>query len=263
MNKLILVLITLISAQSLHGMENKPSPITFAQIYYHFSHNLLDPDIAQQIFFLQLKSSNVNLEKLSQSCENRESLVEFIKTLIDASGYSFASEVCEQLFLTQKISIFPIVWGENYGYLGYALMERYLDVARILIKIAGDNIWTLLTTRYGYNNQTILHQAASTNAESVKLILDAVGDKKWELLIMKEDITGYTALHRAVCNGNDDHTERIKLLLDAAGDNARKLIAMEDSCGQTALFFASAERSLSKEEKVIKKYMKKDNCCIQ
>lgn len=113
MKKLLLTLVMLISTTLLHGMEmperldlqvaqpdhmvltplqsSQSKPFTFAQVYYYLSQST-DPDIARNIFFLQLELSNVDLKKLLQSYIVPKSLVKYIKVLIDSCGYPLASE---------------------------------------------------------------------------------------------------------------------------------------------------------------------------
>ena len=251
--KKITILFTLLCTGALNGMELKsnmmsrcmaltsseikPSPITFAETYYHFSHDLLLTEIAQQIFLLRLELSDVDLKEFQQSYEHPESLVKYIKKLIDSCGYSLASELCERFFSSTKISIcdikYPNDWAGDRTSLHYAAEKNYPEVIRILIKIAGGDAWKLLTMK-DYALWTALHRAAFSNSiESTNFLLDAAGDKVWELLTMR-DIGGRTALHRSAFNKNI-----VMLLLNAAGDNAPILVAMRDIDNSTALNHAA------------------------
>lgn len=156
--KPVLTLAILITTMSAQGMENKPSPISLLQTYYHLSHDKLLPEIAQQIFSLHLGLSNVDLKKLPQSCDRPEAFINYINSLIDSCGYSLASELCERFFSGAKISI---------------------------CDIKDSNHWTAL------------HWAANkNNTESVKLLLNAAGNKVGELLAMQNN-DGETAFNLA------------------------------------------------------------------
>jgi len=244
MKKLLLVLALLIGAGSLHGMEVqkqsdhmtlvsskvKSSPINPSQIYGQLS-KLLLPEIAQQIFLLQLELSGVDFKTFSQSCENNWSLVRYIKTLIDSCGYPLATGLCEWFFAHAKVPLCTIKDVSDNTPLHYAIKHNYQEVAEILIQIADDNAWILLTMRDVYD-QTALHWAAQKDrTEGVKLILDAAGDNAWTLLIIQNTI-GSTALHWAAQN---NRTENAKLILNAAGDNAWMLLTLENDKGKTAL----------------------------
>ena len=268
MKKLLLSLILLASAQPLAGMETqkqldllvdqpqctklasskiKSFPMTAAKTYHYLSHDLLIPEIAQQIFLLQLELSGVDFKKLSQSCEDTESLVRYIKTLIDSCGYPLASGLCEWFFAHTEVLLCTLKDGNNNTPLYYAIKHKYQKVAKILIQIAGDNAWTLLTMQDIYD-QTALHWAArNEKTEGVKLILDAAGDNAWTLIAMQNTI-GSTALHWA---GHNNRTENAKLILDAAGDNAWTLITMKNDQGKTAFDLFPLKASMIFWEKYI------------
>ena len=167
------------------GAETQPSPMTLSQLYYHFSHDVLDPDIAQQIFLLQLMSSNVDLKKFPEFCQNSLLLLTYIMRLINSCGYSIASEICERFFARSEISICDIGSCEKMTGLHFAVTCVLPKVAEILIKIAGNDTWKLLTMTDHYGN-TALHLTRYTNnIPLAKLILDAAGDKALTLLTMK------------------------------------------------------------------------------
>lgn len=64
----------------------------------------------------------------------------------------------------------------------------------MLIKIAGNNAWTLLIMQ-DTDGWTALHYAAYNNkTKNVKLILDAAGNNAWELLTMRS-AGGLTAFY--------------------------------------------------------------------
>src|SRR5262245_8923326 len=122
MNKLLLTLIILAGAGSLHGMEpykqldigeqpncitlspeTKLSPITLPQTYHQLRLQYLSnehfslPEITQHIFSFQL--SGVDLaelpQKIEQSCKDPVSLVRYIRSLVNSCGYELASELCK------------------------------------------------------------------------------------------------------------------------------------------------------------------------
>jgi len=213
MNKLLLALVIATSVTSLVGMEpqepnvynqqqcmtrvsSQIKPFTFAQAYHYFSHDLLLPEIAQQIFLLQL--GNINLEKLPESCKDTNSLVEFIAMLTQSWDYPFAGELCERFFSHEKISICDVKKGVlGKSPLHHAINYGYLNVTRVLIKIAGDKTWTLLAMK-DYSGSTALHYVACrNNREGVKLLLDAAGHQAPELIAMKNgyDETAFDLAH--------------------------------------------------------------------
>jgi hypothetical protein len=268
--KKTIFLFTLLCAHALNGMEmqdqldlpvEQPSPITIAQTYYHFSHDLLLPEITKQIFWLQL--GTVDLAKLPLEIEqNRtspEHFVEYLETLIASCGYLLASELCEYFLKQKEISLCDIQDNDKSTCLHCAY--RSPKVTALLIKIAGNNASTLINMQdiYGY---TALHQAAFYNrTEIVTLILDAAGNAASTLLTIQNK-NGNTALHWAA---NNKKTEIVKLILEAAGDTASTLIAMQDKNGNTALDCARPET-----KEVMKKYMTNKGwqysialCCIQ
>ncbi len=250
-NRLLLTCVIAASAGSLHGMEiqKQPSPITLPLTYYHFSHDVLPPEIAQQIFVKLFETHGIDLAQLpheiEQRCKNDYWLVKYINKLIKLCGYLLASELCERFFPHAKVSI----WIEGFPNwkhtpLHYVVEYNCLEVAQILLKIAGDKASTLLTMQ-DYSGWTALHFAAyKNNTENVKLLLGVAGNKVWELLSMKSNYDS-TSLHCA-----NNNTETIKLLLDAAGDNAPTLLAMKRGDGETAFDLANSET-----KEVMRKYM--------
>lgn len=202
-------------------LEKQPTPMTLAQLYYHFSHDLeLLPEIAQHIFFLQCGDSN--LTEIEQNCKHPELLVIYIEKLISSCEYLLASEICECYFKHNKISLCDIQNHYKYTCLFYGKNPK---VTQILLKIAGNNVWKLLTIQ-NTHNATALHFAAGNNyTETIKLLLHAAGDNAYELLAMRND-NKRRALYTAIFNLKDIKT--VKLLLDAAGKKAQNLI-MEQS----------------------------------
>ena len=205
--KKTIFLFTLLFAHALHGMEmqnqlnilvdqsqcipltpskDKQSPITLAQTYYHFSrpsHDLLLPEIAQQIFWLQL--GTVDLADLPLKIEQKspEPFVKYLETLIPSCGYLLASELCEYFLKQKGISLCDI--QDEYKRTCLHYVDKNPKVAEMLIKIAGDTASTLIAmqTTYGW---TALHWAADNNCtEIVTLLLNAAGDKVQDYMAMK------------------------------------------------------------------------------
>ncbi len=210
--------------------EIQPSPITLPQIYYHFSNDLLLPEIAQHILSLQL--GDTNLAKIEQSSKSPEHLVKHIETLIHSCEYLLASEVCTWFFHHAKISICDIQDLKKNTSLH---LNKNTKVAQILIKIAGNNAYTFITMQ-NINGWTALHSPAmSNNVEMVKLLLDMTGDDASKLTLI-QTTEGWTALHDAVYH---DSIKIVELLLTAASDKKWTLLAIQDTRDWTALHQAA------------------------
>jgi ankyrin repeat protein len=212
---------------------DKQSPITMSQLYYHFSHpshDLLLPEITQQIFSLQL--GTVDLADLPLNCKSPESFVKYLEALITSCGYLLASELCECYLKYKEISLCDIQDENKRTCLHKSISPK---VTEMLIKIAGDTASTLIAMQ-NTSGSTALHWAAWNNrTEIVKLLLEAAGDTA-STLLTKQNEYGNTALHYAADN---NCTESVKLILEAAGVDACKLIAMEATSGYTALHYAA------------------------
>jgi len=278
MNKLLLALIIITGTASLHGMELekkldlvvdrpdcmpltsselKSSPITFAQTYYYLAHEVLLPEITQQIFCLQLKVCGIDLAQLSleikQSCKDPDIFVKLITALIESCGYNLATELCKQFFTYAKISICDIKDKKNgkKTALHYAASKDNIEIVKLLLDLAGDNVGTLLTMK-GYSRTALHFAAADGHANIVKLLLDTARDRVWILLTMK-DGDNWTALHWAAWKGS---RETVKLLLDAAGDKAQVLMDIRGLLRRETAF----DRAKPKVQEVMKPYLKNSSC---
>jgi len=243
MNKLLLSLILLFTGVgSVYGMKlqkDKLSPITLPQTYHQLSQLLL-PDVACHIFSLQL--GNIDLTKLplkiEQSCTNLDTLMQLMQALIKSCGYNLVRELFKQFFPRKKsICLIQNQYGETVLY--QVSNDCHIDIAKILLDVAGDKSWELLTKKGRILRETALHKAHSDKV--AKLLLDAAGNNAWALLTMKDTI-GETALHTAV------NTSVVKFLLNFAGDNACKLLTIRDNAGDTALHRAARSENLEKAQ---------------
>jgi hypothetical protein len=223
---------------------DKQSPITMSQLYYHFSHpshDLLLPEITQQIFSLQL--GTVDLADLPLNCKSPESFVKYLEALITSCGYLLASELCECYLKYKEISLCDIQDENKRTCLHKSISPK---VTEMLIKIAGDTASTLIDMQ-DKNGETALHYAAdNNNTEIVKLLLDAAGDTASTLIDMQNK-GGLTALHSAA---SYNRAEIVKLILDAAGDTTSTLLTKQNEYCKTALHYANQET-----KEVMQKYM--------
>ena len=215
-------------------------PITFAQIYHRLA-EFLHPDVMPLIFSFHLDASGidyVNLPTLiKESSKSAEKCVKTMHTFLNSDNYTLVAEIFERAFAHEKVSICDI---KDDGMAGTFCMmlyiPQYLEVVKIILNIAGDKTWELLTAKTKYLG--VFHCICASDGkdtEIVKLLLKAAGDKTWTLLTIKDN-DGWTALHYAAKN---DSTEMVKLLLNAAGDNAWTLLTTKSQNGYTALHYAT------------------------
>ena len=242
MKKLLLALITLIGAGSLHGMESsfakivsqgspasvdrtadkaktdkQLSPITLPQIYRHFS-EVLNQDVARYIFSLQPGSraigNNIHLLNDIANTENKMSaLIYNISMILNNFGYCYTVERLNRNLLRQEKSIYDIKDSDG---------------------------------------RTILHNGF-TNVDSIKVLnffLQIAGDNTWKLLTMQNN-KGCTTLHYTYTAW---HIESVKLLLNAAGENAQELMDIPNKNGKTAFDIADPEI-----KELMLQYQKKDS----
>ena len=236
----LLLLCSATIAQCMETQEDKP--ITWAQTYYGLSEFLIK-DIVQLIFSFHLDSSGIDYSNLpaliKKSCTTSEAFVQFIKTLLKSSNATFATEIFERVLTHTKISICDIKGAnwKNLNVLHDAVQHKYPEIVKIILNIARDKTWELLTAKEESSGSTPLHLALDNKVpeEIVKSLLKATGDKTETLLTIKDD-AGWTALHYAARHGS---TEMVKLLLDTAGDNTWILLTKKSDTGNTALHYAA------------------------
>lgn len=210
MHKILLTLAILISARSLHGMDSTPlcelrrtgkevknlSPMTLSQLYYHFSHDLgLLPEIIQQIFSLQCGDVDHTkvLDELKKYSNNPDHFVNYLETLIISCGELLASELCECFFVREKVSICDI-----QGEYKRTCLHRSKNpkITQILIKIAGEKAWELLTMQTDYGSTALQVAAYNNRTEIVELLLKAAGTNAQDLIIIQDKL-GKTVLENA------------------------------------------------------------------
>jgi ankyrin repeat protein len=165
--------------------------------------------------------------------------VEYIEKLIFSCGYTLATEICECYFKHNKISICDI---QNEDKDTCLHINENPKVTHILLKIAGDNAYELITMQNA-SSETALHEHVlikhKNGLEIIKIILDTANDKKYQLLAMQNSLN-YNVLYRAIYWGSLD---MVTFLLDSAGEKACNLI-IKHYCIHD-----------SKKEKVIQKYL--------
>lgn len=208
MKKLLLAFTIVASAASLHGMEapKQVSPI-MPQVYNYFAMNM-DADIAREIFSLQLKTSSVDLVK------NPDKFMQFIKTLLNSCDYDLTIKIGKQFFNHTKLSICDIKDRFNVTPLHVAVYTD-LMTTKVLIEIAGNNLWTLLTTKLNASYTIPLHWAVEFGCiDTVKLLLDAAGDKARELLTY-QNIRGEIPLDLAM-ERKKNSEEMVTLIMNVA-----------------------------------------------
>jgi hypothetical protein len=233
MNKLFLILIILITASSLQGMElpktptnsnidySKLSPITLPLIYHHFSQSdVLLPEIALHIFSLQLSKSQINGEvnpDLPEGLILRHIIIRGKTAPEDCFGPCLTLELLKRTLLRKWISYPEDIINDSDILHSISVCEfNYnLNNAKFYLQLAGDKVWDSLTIKVmpkRYNNN---------------------------ILIITDSWKHYTPLlHRAAEQGN---VELVKLFLDAVGKQACNLIDIRGRWGQTALDVATPE----------------------
>jgi ankyrin repeat protein len=254
MNKLLFAFIILIATGSLHSMKSRRqldqiieqphntlthhlSPISLPMTY-HYLRNFLLPEVVQLIFSFHLGNVDLAQIKTEQICKDPGSLVKSIQLTLASCDSRLTIELYKQYLC--NISLFNIKNSYNETPLHSVIQNikdaKYcLNLAQILIKIADNNTWPLLSMQ-DEDNETALHPAARNgHTEVVKVLLDAAGDNAWTLLTMR-DKDNETALHIAAGYG---YTEAVKVLLEAAGDNTWTLLTMRDRDNKTALHIAA------------------------
>jgi hypothetical protein len=233
-----------------HCMENQPAPITWAQTYYHLS-TFLHPDVIPLIFAFHLDVSGIDYANLpdmiQRSSKNPASFVEYIQTLLKSGNYNFVAELLERGFARAKVSICDTKNEGNWTVLHDASCDMCLETVKIVLHLAGNNTWKLLTTK-DTNGETAFHCAAYWGrADTITLLLKAAGNNSWELLATKNNY-GWTALHYSACCNK---AETVTLLLKAADDNAQELMAIINNQGKTAYDIANLET-----KKIMEQYPK-------
>jgi ankyrin repeat protein len=192
MKKLLLILILLTGAHSLHGMDEPKqlSPITLPQIYYHLA-EILNQDVARYIFECQPGTSEINNDILLAPVKNRKSYYETnnIDCKIDlhllSLGYCLTFEKLNRNLARKKISICDIKSHNGSTLLHRVVIDQpnRIDAVKLYLQVAGNDVTKLLTTQTDFLGWTVLHYAASDGRfELVKLFLDAAGNNAQTLL---------------------------------------------------------------------------------
>jgi hypothetical protein len=249
MNKLILAFIILTATGSLHSMESDQiielpqstpthhlSPISLP-VTYHYLRNFLHREIIQLIvsFYRDIDFAEIKIEQI---CKDSNSFIKSIQTTLASYGSALTPELYKLHLCNVSLCDIKNFYGETP--LGYVIKnikdaKSCSDLVQILIKIAGNNAWRLLSEQDEYRH-TVLHTAASLGyTDVIKFLLNAAGNNTWTLLTMENKYSN-TALHLAAIFGR---SEVVKILLEAAGDNTWTLLTMRDKYNETALHFAA------------------------
>lgn len=248
MNKLLLTIVTLISAGSLHGMEW----IRHGQLSFHSAHKNQSTTTQQdKMANKQQLDSNVDYYSRLSPITLPQTYHQLSKLLTEASEDSSNSftPLVQHILSLQLDNIDPAKLPleieqrckniktfaqyfetliKSCGYkLSVELLKKYFPCEKISICNVKDHL---------EHKHTMLHWAvANGHAEIAQLFLNAAGDKAQTLLAMQTD-QGESALHYATVKGT---TEIAQLLLDAAGNNAGTLLTMQTNQGLSALYFAT------------------------
>ena len=191
-------------AQCMETQEDKP--ITWAQTYYGLS-KFLTKDVMPLIFSFHLDASGIDYKDLptliKESSKSAEKCVKTMHTFLNSDNHNLVAEIFERAFAHEKVSICDIK-DDWYGWnvLHEAVHKQHLEIVKIILNIAGDKTWELLTAKTKYLGRNPLHLALDgKDTEIIKLLLKAAGDKTWTLLTIKNN-DGWTALHFAAYYNN-------------------------------------------------------------
>ena len=238
----LLLLCSSTVAQCMETQQDKP--VTWAQTYHGLSKFLIK-DVMPLIFSFHLASSNIDYANLpsliKKSSKSAEKCVKTMNTFLNSDNYNLVAEIFKRGFAHEKVSICDIK-DDWYGWnvLHDAVFDQHLEVVKIVLNIAGDKTWELLTAKTKCLGRIPLHLASDDkDTEIIKLLMKAAGDKTWMLLTMKDN-DDLTALHFAARHRSP---EMVKLLLNTAGDNAWTLLTTKSQNGYTALHYAANNNS--------------------
>jgi hypothetical protein len=185
MRKLFLSLIIMSGAHSLHGMEvysdcySKLPPVTLPQAYHYLS-EVLNPKIAQYIFSLQQINEDLSCWYCTDETENVVSMNKCIAKILRRHGYLYTVERLKLDLLKKEMSICDIKDNNSCTTLHYIASDYYCNkkIVKLILEVAGDNAWTLLTMQTVVQGSTALHLAAHYNRiEYVKLLLEVAGNQ--------------------------------------------------------------------------------------
>ena len=254
MNKLLLTLVIITGARSLHGMDYGPhnqvcdtvkqsknrvlvpmviksASIELLQAYQQLSHHLC-PDVARYIFSMLVKPSPITMpqtyHQLSQILNPHIARSIFSFHLGNVNLARFSSKINQKYVCADELMEWIHALIKSCGYsLSVELFKKYFDYEKRSI-CSGS-----IKTQY---EETVLHESIYyQRIEFARFFLDVAGDDAWKLLSMQND-RGVTALHYAACKEN---TEGTQLLLDAAGDDVWRLLSIQSFHeGRTALHSA-------------------------
>ena len=189
--------------------DNQLASITWTQTYHQLS-DLLLPDIMPIIFSFHCYASGIDYANLpdliKESCRSPLSFMRSIQKLLESDNDHLATEIFERGFAHTKVSICNIKSGFNSTVLHFAIGDGCPKIVAIILTIAGDNKWELLTAKSIINGYTALHCVATQgskieglfviptqiNIEMATLLLDAAGKRAQELMdIGKGGITAF------------------------------------------------------------------------
>lgn len=147
----LLLLCMAATTQSMEPQKNNQlSPITWAQTYHHLSELLL-PELMPLIFSLHLYASDIDYKNLptliEKSCESPKSFVDSVDIFLKSGHYTLVAEIFERSFAHTKVSICDIKDKYNWTVLHQAVACNHPNIVKIILNIAGDKKWKLLTTQ--------------------------------------------------------------------------------------------------------------------
>jgi len=183
MKKLLLACTIVVSAGPLHGMEiqqKQVAPITLSQTYHHFT-EILNRDVAQEIFEKLFKVQGIDFEPLD--INDYSHTEKYLTKLFNVYGDYSAVEIVNAFLHQTKKSICDFKDSYNRTFLHKAVMRSTTNIIKLLIKVTDDIRMLLSTKTTDKHENTALHLAVQFGeADTVKLLLEAAGDELKALL---------------------------------------------------------------------------------
>ena len=181
-------------------VSQKDKPFTFAQTYHYLSEFLVK-DVVRLIFSLHLDVNGIDYKKLpdliKQSCTNPSLFMNTLDILLQSGNDTLATEIFERGFAHTQVSICDIKDKDGRTVLHEAMWYRRSKIIKIILNIAGDKTWTLLTTRSSFGNTTLHYAAMDNHIAHILLLLNAAQDKAQELMDIGS-VNGNTAFDIAM-----------------------------------------------------------------